>query len=131
MTRVERRKFGERLRGIRTDRKLSMKQLAGKVGMSVTALGRHERGRAVPGLDVAAALAKALDVSIDYLAIGEDPRRSSPASSLLERILQAIDGLPRELRESLAALFLGESGTSGNGDLQNLIPPAPKPGPGR
>jgi len=116
MTKADRREFGERLREIRLDCSLSLKQLAGRAGVSLSALGRYERGRTVPGLDVAAALAEALDVSIDYLATGKGPRRRSfLSSSLLERIIQAVESLPRELRESLAALFLGEPGSHGNG----------------
>jgi transcriptional regulator with XRE-family HTH domain len=117
MTKADRREFGRRLREIRLDRPLSLKQLAGRAGVSLSALGRYERGRTVPGLDAAVALAEALDVSIDYLATGKGPGRlNSSSSSLLERIIQAIESLPRELRECLAALFLGESGTPGSGD---------------
>jgi transcriptional regulator with XRE-family HTH domain len=109
MTRAERKEFGERLREVRIDRSLSMKQLAARSGVSLTALGRYERGRSVPGLDVALALSKVLDVLVDYLATGEGPqRRSTSQSPRIERIIEAIESLPGEVRESLAALFLGE-----------------------
>lgn len=119
MTRDERKEFGARLRDVRALRSLSMKQLAARSDVSLTSLGRYERGNIVPGLDVALALSKSLDVSIDYLATGESPRcQSASTSPRLERIIAAVECLPREVRESLAALFLGEMKPSGNGDTR-------------
>ena len=108
MIKADRREFGERLREIRIERDLSMKQLAGRTGISLTALGRYERGRMYPGLDVAIILSSALDVSVDYLATGRGPRSRSSQSPRIERALQAIETLPSDLREALAALFLPE-----------------------
>ncbi len=119
MTRDERKEFGKRLRDARALRSLSMKQLAARSDVSLTSLGRYERGNIVPGLDVVLALSKALDVSIDYLATGESPRRQSTSTSpRLERIIEAIECLPAEVRESLAVLFLGEHKASGNGGIR-------------
>jgi transcriptional regulator with XRE-family HTH domain len=119
MTRAERKEFGKRLRDVRLDRSLSMKQLAARSDVSLTSLGRYERGNIVPGLDVALALSKALDISIDYLATGEGSRRQSASQSpRVLRIIEAIECLPAEIRESLAALFLGEQEPSGNGGIR-------------
>lgn len=110
MTKADRREFGGRLRDIRIERDLSMKQLAGRLGLSLTALGRYERGLMYPGLDVAVALSAALDVSVDYLATGRGSRaHGSPLLPRIERALQAIESLPQGLREALAALFLPDA----------------------
>ncbi len=107
MAKAQRREFGRRLRKTRIDRGFSMKQLAGRVGISLSALGRYELGRRFPGLDSAVSLAEALDVPVDYLATGKGPEhRISPFTARVEEALEAIESLPRELREALAALFL-------------------------
>ena len=124
MASANRREFGGRLREVRADRSLSMKQLAGRVGVSLTVLGRYERGRVAPGMEVLVALGEALDVSIDYLATGVGPRRrtpSSPRADAIERIIEAINLLPRSLREALSSIFLEEGESAGevvpNGSL--------------
>lgn len=37
------------------------------VGLHANALGRYERSEAIPSIEVAARIAKALDISLDYL----------------------------------------------------------------
>lgn len=59
--------FGERLTMIRKDKKMSQSELAKKVGIHSNVLGRYERGEARPFVEMAAKLAEALDVSLDYL----------------------------------------------------------------
>src|SRR5262249_15601650 len=89
------REFGRRLREIRIERDLSLKQLAGRSGVSLSSLGRYERGRSFPSLDGAVSLAEALEVTVDYLATGAGPkRRASPIALRVERALEAIDSLP-------------------------------------
>jgi transcriptional regulator with XRE-family HTH domain len=51
-------------------------RLAERVGGSdARQISRYEHGRITPSLDVAVRLAEALDVSLDYLAIDNTPRR--------------------------------------------------------
>ncbi len=109
MTTVQVQEFGERLREIREERSLSMKQLAGRSGVSLSALGRYERGKRFPGLDSAVLLAEALDVPVDYLATGRGPKHSlPPATARIEEALAAIESMPSTVRKTLAALFLPE-----------------------
>lgn len=59
--------FGKRLASVRKDKKISQSELAAKVGLHINALGRYERDETIPSIEVAAKLAKALNISLDYL----------------------------------------------------------------
>ena len=59
--------FQKRLAQARKDKKLSQDQLAKQVGIHGNILGRYERGEAKPSIDVAAKIADALEVSLDFL----------------------------------------------------------------
>ncbi|HQW12538.1 MAG TPA: helix-turn-helix transcriptional regulator [Saprospiraceae bacterium] len=59
--------FGERITLIRKQLKLSQEDLAKKIGTSAPIVGRYEREEIKPSIDVAAKLADALGVSLDYL----------------------------------------------------------------
>jgi transcriptional regulator with XRE-family HTH domain len=61
--------FGERLRRIREQRKLTQQELAERAGIRYETINRIENGKhAEPRVYVAAALARALGVTVDYLA---------------------------------------------------------------
>jgi len=59
--------FGEVLRGLRKERKLSQEALAEKAGLTADYLGFIERGDNVPTLTVILKLAKALDIDAGSL----------------------------------------------------------------
>lgn len=66
--------FGKRLRVLRIDRGLSQidlrdKMVKGGVPIGETYISELERTEKMPSLEVAAAMARALDVSIDYLGL--------------------------------------------------------------
>lgn len=60
-------KFGQRLRELRKDNNLSMKQLSLKVGIADSCISRWENGQTVVNADQLIIFAKFFDVSIDYL----------------------------------------------------------------
>lgn len=62
--------FGERLKIARKKAGLSLRDLSMRVGGQVThaAIGKYERGEMMPSSGVLIALAKALDVSLEFLA---------------------------------------------------------------
>jgi len=64
--------FGIRLAQVRKEKKLSQSQLAKMVGIHANVLGRYERGEARPFVEMAAKLAEALEVSLDYLVGNSD-----------------------------------------------------------
>lgn len=59
--------FGERLRLAREARKLNQTELAQRAGLQPAAIGHFEKDRRKPSFANIRALAKALDVSSDYL----------------------------------------------------------------
>ena len=64
--------FDIRLSELRKTKKLSQEELAKKIGVYTNVMGRYERGEAKPSIEVAAKLAQALEVSLDYLAGNTD-----------------------------------------------------------
>lgn len=59
--------FADRLREMRKNRELSQSDLARGAGMEPSAIAHFEAGRRKPSFDNVRALAKALQVSADYL----------------------------------------------------------------
>ena len=59
--------FGDRLAQAREKRELSQAELAKRAGLQAAAIGHFERGRRKPSFANVRALAKALNVSSDYL----------------------------------------------------------------
>ncbi|MBO6767336.1 MAG: helix-turn-helix transcriptional regulator [Erythrobacter sp.] len=59
--------FGDRLLAARENRELSQTELASKAGLQPAAIGHFERNRRKPSFANVRALAKALNVSADYL----------------------------------------------------------------
>ncbi len=59
--------FNERLKEIRTAKKLSQKEIADKIGITEQAYQKYEYGKNQPLIDKATEIAKALDTSLDYL----------------------------------------------------------------
>lgn len=60
--------FGLRLKTIREERGMKREEVAQKIGTSQAIIGRYERGERTPSVDIAKNIARALDVSLDYLA---------------------------------------------------------------
>jgi DNA-binding XRE family transcriptional regulator len=74
---VSDRPFARRLKELRTGARLSQAALGFASGLSVMTISAYERGVAVPRLDNARALARALKVDLNALA---EPGRSRSAS---------------------------------------------------
>ena len=99
--------FGENLRKLRKERRLSMDALAEKAGTSKQVLSRYENGERVPKISMVQKLADALGVSISELSgevfeikasIPVPPYRGGLADRLLEGVLsEEDDQLLREL----------------------------------
>jgi transcriptional regulator with XRE-family HTH domain len=68
--------IADRIKQLRAEAGLSQAELAELVGGSdARQISRYEHGRITPSLDVAIRIAQALNVSLDYLAIEDIPRR--------------------------------------------------------
>lgn len=86
---------GDRIKESREQLKLSMTQLAEKTGLTVSAISQFESGDRVPQLDSLDKLAKALEVSVDYL-MGRDEKISDKNLNAMFRGLQNMTGKDRE-----------------------------------
>lgn len=60
--------FGEKVMTHRVKNNLTQAELANKIGVTQYAISCYERGFKIPNFDTANRLAKALDISLDYLA---------------------------------------------------------------
>ena len=83
--------LADRIKQLRTEAGLSQAELAERIGSTdARQISRYEHGRITPSLDAAVRLAEALDVSLDYLAIENIPRRPLHVDDrgLAERLAQ-------------------------------------------
>ena len=64
--------FGERLTRLRQAKRLSSRALADLVGVEHRSIWRIEHGETKPRMEYLAAIARHLDVSIDYLVTGRE-----------------------------------------------------------
>lgn len=90
--------FSERLKKSRTDRAFSQGELAKRVGVHYTQIGRYENKGAQPSADILAKLASALGVSVDFLMGGslEDQAQDTLSDRDLLRQFQRLEELPSE-----------------------------------
>jgi transcriptional regulator with XRE-family HTH domain len=110
--------FGKRLRALRQDKNLSQIELRDKikaeteVEIGETYISELERTSKMPSLEVAAALARVLDVTLDYLGLLIDDgtvtyRRVSPPTYFSEEadeVAQLVDHMRPEQRSVVAAV---------------------------
>jgi transcriptional regulator with XRE-family HTH domain len=59
--------FGNKVAQLRKEKDLSRDELGEKIGTSGAIVGRYERGDMKPSIEIAAKIAEALDVSLDFL----------------------------------------------------------------
>jgi len=84
-------KFGERLIAARNARDLSQTELAQKAGLQPAAIGHFERDRRKPSFANVRALAKALNVSSDYLLGRSSEMKGATTAFRGEEQLSAAD----------------------------------------
>ena len=70
--------MGERLRAVRRERGLSLRDLAKRLDVSPSLISQVETGRASPSVSTLYAMAQALSVSVDDLLFDEVDRPSAP-----------------------------------------------------
>jgi len=78
--------FGSRIVTIRKRDKVSQSELALKIGLHANVLGRYEREEALPSIEIAAKIAEALGVSLDYLAGITDVELDTTALTRIKEI---------------------------------------------
>lgn len=90
--------FGERLRQLRKEKKLTQKQLASLIGVRDSVISFYELGDRTPSSDVVKKLAVALHVSSDYL-LGIEKHESIDLSGLSEEDKLLVRNLVDNLRD--------------------------------
>lgn len=90
--------IGERITSLRKAQSWSQEDLATKIDASRVMIGKYERSDNLPSIEVIIKLAKAFDVTIDYL-IGEG-EFSSYDKEIIKRI-EDIDQLDNETKKHL------------------------------
>ena len=58
--------FGERLKKLRTEKKLSQEQLANRLNVSRSAVAKWETGKGIPDIDNLIAISEEFGLSLDY-----------------------------------------------------------------
>lgn len=94
--------LGSKLKKLRRDRAWSQDELAHHAQIDGRQVSRYENDRVVPSIDVIMKMAKAYNVSVDYLLFEDAEMRplQVPVSKLAQRVLEA-QGLSEEDERSL------------------------------
>ena len=80
--------FGDRLKLLRKNKKLSQKKLGEKLGMAISTISGYEKGTRTPDLDKLKLIADFFNVSIDYLL-----ERETQLNNAEKEFLEDIDRL--------------------------------------
>lgn len=90
--------FGNKVAQLRKEKDLSRDELGEKIGTSGAIVGRYERGDMKPSIEIAAKIADALDVSLDFLmGLSSDLVKDKKMVNRLEDIKK----LPEKEREKI------------------------------
>ena len=90
--------FADKMTHARKDKGISRADLAERLGTSSAIVGRYERDEMTPSIEVAAKVAKELDVSLDYLA-GNSPLAVKD-TKMISR-LEGIAAMPEAARDQV------------------------------
>ena len=98
--------LSERLKEARTKKGLSQSDLAKKVKLHYTQIGRYENKGAQPSADILSKLADALDVTTDYLMSGsQDEMAEGISDKELMTQFKRIAKLPKEKKAIVKELL--------------------------
>lgn len=78
--------FGERLMLVRKKKNLSQSEVGKKININGDAVGRYERNEVRPTIEMATKLAKALEVSLDYLVGNTDIELDKAAMNRIQEV---------------------------------------------
>ena len=104
--------LGARIGELRRRAGMSQSELAKRLKVSPSAVGMYEQGRREPSADMLLAIARTLNVTVDYLLSGEPGREETEGlnRAILDRVMAADRRLESRKdrpfsREELAVLF--------------------------
>jgi transcriptional regulator with XRE-family HTH domain len=92
--------IGDKILSIRKDKGWSQQQLAKEIGTSGPIIGRYERGEMIPSVEVAKKLAKAFNVTLDYLVDDTGDLADIKDRAILDRLLE-IEKLEQEDKKTI------------------------------
>ena len=88
--------MGDKLHSLRTEMKLTQKQVADRIGLAISAVSSYESGTRYPSYETLIKLSRMFHVSTDYL-LGLTEKRSVDVTGLedaeIELITQLVDKL--------------------------------------
>lgn len=99
--------FKDRLKQLRTDKKISQNELATNIGVHVTNISRYERGENKPTTEVLTKLANALDTTTDYLMSGstDDVATSNLSDKELLSLFKKVSSLSTDRQKVIKELI--------------------------
>ena len=90
--------MGEKLRSLRTEKKLTQKQVADRIGLAISAVSSYEAGSRYPSYEALIKLAGIFHVSTDYL-LGITDKRNVDVTGLDDESVELISQLVNKLRK--------------------------------
>lgn len=86
-----------RIKELRTEQNLSLRELASRLGIAYTSLGKYERNEQQPILETLEKIADHFHVSVDYLLGRSDNRSFNDLvfNTDMEHLKQTFDSAPR------------------------------------
>ena len=98
--------LGEKLKDLRREKGWSQDEFAFHAQIDGRQVSRYENDRVVPSVEVLVKIAKAYDVSLDFLVLDDAPRRSlSPTTSPVADRLQELSALSADDEQCLLHLL--------------------------
>ena len=81
--------MGEKLRSLRTEKKLTQKQVADRIGLAISAVSSYESGSRYPSYEALIKLARIFHVSTDYL-LGITDKRNVDVTGLDDESVELV-----------------------------------------
>ncbi|MBE6454821.1 MAG: helix-turn-helix transcriptional regulator [Alphaproteobacteria bacterium] len=90
--------FSEKLKALRTAKKMSQKDLADKVGVAKSVVSFYESGDRFPSYDVLIKISRIFNVTTDYL-LGVERKRMLDVSELSEDDISVVNTVVEALKK--------------------------------
>ena len=91
-------RFGETLKQLRKQKGMTQKQLAGRLGLAISAISSYENGTRYPSYDILIKITAIFHVTADYL-LGITTTRTIDVSGLSEENITLVAQLVDNLRQ--------------------------------
>lgn len=90
--------IGDKIADLRKQKNMNQTELGKAAGVSREIIGRYERNEVMPSIEVAAKIADALEVSLDYLAGNS---KKSAINKQTMKLIHEIDDLEPAIKDKL------------------------------